>query len=202
MKDREIFSKIWTQPREVFNYILENNYKKYMIVLLFLAGIVRTLDRASMRDYGDRYSLMVILGMSILLGGLLGWISYYIYAALIRWTGSWLDGQGDTDSIFRVMAYALLPNVLGLFLVAPQILVYGIEIFKSNGDITSAGVLGNIIFYTCLIAEIVLSIYTIVFIVIAISVVQKLSIGKSILNLLLPIVIIAIPIGLIVFLLK
>lgn len=196
--DQELFKLLWSKPREAFHYINEQKYEKYMKVLLVLAGISRALDRASLKNMGDDTSLMAILGMSIILGGILGWISYYIYAALISWTGSWLNGKGDTESIFRVMAYALVPMVISLALIAIQIMIYGNEVFKSNGDHTSAGLIPNVFFYAALISEFLLGLWSMILFVIAVAEAQKFSIGKAILNIVLPIFIILVPIGLIV----
>lgn len=192
--DKEIFTKIWTSPRAVIKYINENKYEKFVAILLILAGIARAFDRASTKDMGDTYSLWTIIGICVVLGGSLGWIAFYIYGLLLSWTGKWLKGQGDQKSIVRMLAYAMTPMILTLLLVIPQIGIYGVEIFKSDGDITSAGLLSNIIFYGAMILELVLGIWSLVLCVIGISEVQKLSTGNAILNLLLPILIIAVPI--------
>ena len=140
----------------------------------------------------------LIVTASFIGGGLLGWISYYIYAALLNWTGKWIKGQGDTKSILRIISYALTPSIIALIFLIPQIGIYGNEMFKSDGDIVSAGLVANIFVYGSLILEFILGIWTIVFCVVGVSEVQKLSIGKAILNLLLPLLVFAIPIIIIV----
>tara|TARA_R110002051_G_scaffold324618_1_gene422721 strand:+ start:1434 stop:2090 length:657 start_codon:yes stop_codon:yes gene_type:complete len=192
--DKEIFTKIWTSPRAVIKYINDNKYEKFVAILLILAGIARAFDRASNKDMGDTYSLWTIIGICVVLGGSLGWIAFYIYAYLVSWTGKWLKANGDQKSILRVLAYAMIPIIVALLLVIPQIGIYGIEVFKSDGDITSAGLVPNIFFYGSMILELVLAIWTLVLCVVGISEVQKLSKGNAILNLLLPVLIIAVPI--------
>ena len=97
--DTEIFIKIWTKPREVFRYVHESKYDKYVGILLVFAGISGAFDRAVGKNLGDHLSLITILGICIILGGLLGWISNYFYSALISWTGKWLNVKADTISI-------------------------------------------------------------------------------------------------------
>jgi len=196
--DKEIFFTIWTKPRQVLKYINDNHYDKFVYVLLFFAGVSRAIDRASLKDYGDKMSLLKILTLSIIVGGLFGWISYYIYSALISWTGNWLNGKGDTKSILRIISYALIPSIIALIFLIPQLSIYGIENFKADGDIFSAGLILNIVFYSSMTIELILAVFSLVFIVIGISEVQKLSIGKSILNLFLPILVIGLPILMIV----
>jgi len=200
LTDKDLFIKIWTTPRQVFKYINDNHYEKYVTVLLVLSGISRSFDRASIKNMGDKMSIWAILGLCIILGGLLGWISYYIYAALVSWTGKWLKGQGDTSSILRIFSYAMIPSIIALLFLIPQIGIYGVEIFKEDGDITSASWISNILVYGSMFLEVVLGIWTLIFCVVGISEVQKLSIGKSILNLLLPILVILVPILIIVLL--
>ena len=202
LTDKDLFTKIWTSPRQVFKYINDNRYDKYVTILLVLSGISRSFDRASMKNMGDKMSIWGILGFSIILGGLLGWVSYYIYAGLVSWTGKWLKGQGDTSSILRMFSYAMLPSIIALIFLIPQIGIYGVEIFKADGDITSAGWISNIFVYGSMFLEVILGIWTIVFSVVGLSEVQKLTIGKSILNLLLPLFVILGPILILVLIFR
>jgi len=96
----------------------------------------------------------------------------------------------------------MIPAIIALLCLIPQIGIYGNEIFKADGDITSAGLIPNIIVYGSMILEFILGIWTIVLCVIGVSEVQKLSIGKAILNLLLPILVFAIPIIILILIIK
>lgn len=194
LTDKEIFIKIWTSPRLVFKYINDNNYDKFVTVLLILEGIAKTFDRASSLDIGDRTSLYTIIALSIIIGGLVGWISYYLYALMMSWTGKWLKGQGDTKSLLRMTAYAMSPTIITLILLIPQIVIFGNSIFQSKIDILGNGIIGIIIFYTSVVIGLIILVWSVVIFVIGISEIQKLSIGKSILNMLLPSLIILIPI--------
>ena len=200
ISDKKIFAKIWTSPREVFKFINTYKYDKYVNGLLILAGISRTFDRASMKNMGDSFSIWGIITFCIIIGAIFGWITYYLYSALISWTGKWINGKGNTDSILRVLSYALIPSIISILLLVPQIAIYGNEIFKSEGDISSEGIVSNIIVYGSMFFEFTLGIWSLVLCVIGISEVQKLSIGKSILNLVLPALVIMIPILIIVLL--
>jgi len=151
-----------------------------------------------MKNMGDNFSIWGIIAFCIIIGAIFGWITYYLYSALISWTGKWINGKGNTDSILRVLSYALIPSIVSLLLLIPQIIIYGNEVFKSDGDITSGGIVSKIIVYGSIIIEFALELWSLVLWVIAISEVQKLSIGKSILNLLLPAIVIIAPILIIV----
>lgn len=195
-----LFEKIWLSPRLVFQFLTTTRYDKHVTILLILSGITRTFDRAALKNLGDTFPLLGVIGFCIVVGGLFGWITYYFYAAFVSWTGRWLEGRANSEAILRVMAYAMFPTIVGLFFLIPEIAVYGNEIFKSDGDITSSGIVGNIIYYTSIILDFGLGIWSFVLLIIGIMEVQKFSIGKAILNLFLP-AILFIAIGLILFLL-
>lgn len=192
--DKEIFTKIWSEPKKILTYIHEFKYEKYFYLLIILAGVSRAFDRASSKNLGDSTSVLWVIVSCIVGGGLFGWLAYYIYAALLSWTGKWMDGKGNTESIYRILAYAMIPSVVSLLLLVPQIAVYGNQIFQSDGYLMDAGIFGNIIFWVSVALEVILGICTLVFSVIGISIVQKFTIGKSILNLLMPILIFILPI--------
>jgi len=196
LSDRDIFTEIWTSPRRVFKFINDTQYEKHLYILLFFGGISRAFDRATTKDMGDTSSLLSIVLGAVILGGALGWISYYIYAALLSWTGKWLNGVGNTSSIYRITGYTIFPSVLSLIFLVPQMAVYGNDVFRDvNYD--SAGTFGNIIFWVSVFFQVALSLTTIVFMVIGLSEVQKFSTGKAILNIILPIAVIIIPIVLV-----
>ena len=194
LTDKDILTKIWTAPRSIFKYINDSKYDKYTYIFLFLSGVSSAFDRANMKNLGDEMSLFAIIGLCTILGGLFGWINFYLYAALCSWTGKWLNGQGNTNSILRIISYAMLPLILSLILLIPQLLIFGNEIFKEAGELYSDGWISKIIIYTFFLFDLLLGAWSIILLIIGISEVQKLSIGKSIINLLLPVSIILIPI--------
>jgi len=201
LTDVEIFTKIWTSPRLVFKYLNDTRQDKFMYVLLFLAGIVNAFDKASTRHLGDKLPFIAVLVLCIVLGGLLGWISYYIYAALISWTGKWLEGKGDTDSFLRMISHAMIPSIAILFLLIPRILIFGNEMFQSDASMYEPEIWSMVIVHSVSFVEAILSIWSLALIVIGISEIQKFTIGKSILNMLLAILIIIVPLAMIAFLL-
>ena len=201
LSDQDIFSKIWLSPKMIFQYLDRIKYDKYLYPLMILIGISSSFDNSISRGLGDSWPLWGILALSILGGGILGWISYYILAALLSWTGKWLDGKGDTDSIYRMMSYAFLPSIFSLVLLIAQILLFGSGIFESNFDASDYGLIFFLFYFLFSSLEFILGIWTLVLFIIGLSVIQELSIWKSILNLLLPILIIFIPIATIAFIL-
>lgn len=197
----EIVTEIWTNSREVFRFIEHRHYEKHMLALLMAAGVSRAFDRASINDAGDTLPLVGVILSCIASGVVFGWLTAYIYAALISWTGGWLEGEANTRSIMRVIAYASIPSIIALVLIIPQVVLYGEDIFMENGDLLSGGLATNIIYWGVIILEMILGLFTFVLHVIGVSEVQGFGIGKAFLNLLLPVLVILVPVLLFVLLL-
>jgi len=205
LSEKEIFRKIWMSPRMVFKFINDNRYNELTTALLIFAGIANSLNNASGRNIGDYMPLWGVLLACVFLGGIFGWISIYIYAALLSWTGKWLKGEGNTKSLLRMMSIAFIPSLVIIFIFILRIVLYGNEVFQSNIDIIGQGALTIGIYAFSAFVEIAAGIWTLVILVIGISEVQKLTIWKSILNLILPmIVLIAVflPIGALAFVIR
>jgi hypothetical protein len=185
--DLDIYINIWSRPRAVLRYIHEHQYEKNMYIILILIGIVNALDRASYKNMGDTKSLTEILISSIVFGGLLGWISFYFYSSLVSWTGGWLKGQATRVSLNRMFTYSMIPAIHTLAFLFIQILFFGKDIFSSDFGLEFGDYVMGFIYYASALLSFALSIYSIALCVIGTSIVQKFSIGKSILNLLLPV---------------
>ncbi len=201
LSDKAIFTKIWTQPRLVFKYINDHYYSKFMILLLVLSGIASAIDQAINKNSGDTMSLLGVLSLTIIVGALFGWISYYFLSALLYWTGKWVDGQGSINPILNMLAHASIPKILGILLVIPQIGAYGLDLFKSNINETNATIFANVIVFGTAIVQLGLGIWTMVLGVIGLSEVQKISIGKSLLNYLFAFLVVIVPVLLIILVL-
>jgi len=198
LSDKDIFTKIWMSPRQVFKYIQEHNYSKFTTGLLILGGIASSLNRASGANMGDHMQLLSVLLISVIGGGIFGWLYFYIYAALLSWTGKWLKGVGNTKALFRMISYALIPSMVVLFTMILRIALFGNDEFKSNVNIYESGFLTIGVYACSAFADIAIGVWTVAILVIGISEVQKLSIGKSILNLILPgilIIAVLLPLG-------
>lgn len=193
LTEDDLFKKIWTSPRAVFAYLENKKYNKYVPVLLVLIGVVRAIDKAVEKDLGDKLPLIAVLAVCVFAGGLLGWITVYLYGALIAWTGNLLKGVADTSSVVRVMAYGMVPAVCSLFVIVPQIAIFGNDMFRDNGSAFVDGFLASLLFYGGAAIDVLLGVWSTLIIVIGISEVQKLSISKAILNVLLAALAIIVP---------
>ncbi|HTJ52951.1 MAG TPA: Yip1 family protein [Cyclobacteriaceae bacterium] len=202
LSDRDIFTNIWTSPRQILKYINDNRYNKYVTILLLLEGISGAFNRAYIKDLGEYMYLWGIILVCVFLGGPLGWILYYIYAASLSWTGRWLKGQGNKSSLLTMLSYAMTPLIVALIFFILQIIIYGHQLFVPYKDFINGGLTSYIFIYGSTGIRLFSEILTIIFCVIGVSEVQKFSIAKSILNLLLAALVMFVPIFIIATLVR
>ncbi|WP_395063234.1 YIP1 family protein [Flavobacterium sp.] len=185
----KVLEKVITAPKRAFKFINTYKYDKHLHILLIISGISNAFNKASQKGMGDDSSLLFILFITIIFGGLFGWITYYFYSALISWTGKWFNGFAKTDDVLRIFAYATIPAILGLVFLIIQISIFGNRPFMSDENYTDTGILTNSIFYACEYFQFALAIWSLSLLVIGVAEIQKFSIWKAILNVFLPAII-------------
>ena len=179
-----LLSKIWTKPTATFTYIFKNCPEKYVYLLLFLGGISNGLSRASERGLGDNASLLVILIISIVAGGIFGMLVYMFYAWLLSAAGHYLKGRAEASDFRTVIAWALVPSIAAIIPMAMEVALLGEGAFLSDYEAeTSFQMFG---YLGLLLVESVLAIWTLIILVKGIAFIQNFSIWKAILNLILP----------------
>lgn len=174
---KQIFSLIWTEPRRVLTFIHISKFDKYTTILVLLYSLT-----SAIQNFNNKYATSNFTTISLVLTGLFsiafGFLILYIFAALLRWTGSWIGGLADTKDIFRVNAFTSIPGIVRLIFHFPTflILVSGNTSFLYNNEGMSA------LSYVLSLGGIALVIWHLVLFVIGISVAQKFSVGKAVLN--------------------
>lgn len=192
--DQLVYS-IWVKPKITLKYILEKCPKKYVFLFLVLGGVVRAISRASERGMGDTMSTASVLIISILIGGLIGWIGYYFYAWALSFTGRWLNGNSDPETFRTVIAWSLVPSIATLILLIPELIIIGDQLFKSEFLFLST--FQSVALIAFGLIELALWVWTLVILVIGIKLIQGFGTGKAILNMILPGLVLLVPLLLI-----
>ena len=123
------------------------------------------------KNMGDTMDTWLVISIAVFTGGLFGWIGYYIYAWALSETGKWLDGKASSEKIRTVIAWSLVPAVVALLLIIPELVILGDDLFKS--EMGAYPQLTIYVIYFFGILEIVLSIWSIVILVAGLKVVQS-----------------------------
>ncbi len=189
LTDKDVFSKIWIQPRNVFRFIHATGYNNYFYLLLIVTGIISALQRKFDTGIVEQNMVISTVVMAIIFGGLLGWIGTYVYASLISFTGTWMDGKAKTHRILRTLVYANIPFACSIFIYAIQIYLIRYDVLNISFTESEQ----DIIHYGFMALKVILTCWTFVLYVIGIAEVQQFTLLKSFINLLLPILLFLVP---------
>jgi len=184
VNESKLIFEIWIKPTQTLKYILNSCPEKYVTLFIVLGGVSKAISKASEKNAGDNMSTMLVLTYAIIGGALFGWISYYIYAFFLSITGKWINGKAEPNQFRTVLAWASVPTLSSLILLMPELLIFGDDLFRS--ELSNSDLLYQILYSTFVLIELVLGIWTLVISVKGISIIQEFGIGKSILNLFLP----------------
>ena len=195
LSDVEIFTRIWVQPRMVLGYINEYRYDTYTLALLLITAVAYSLELAAANTLGEHMTLPLLLVITTVLGGILGTIIFYIYAAVTSWTGEWFTGLGSTNGIIRVFAYSMTPILFVLLLIIAKVVVFGPDLFKEDMNLVAYDSATSLFYVIASTIELTLAIWSIYLTVVGVSQAQRISIGKSALNVLTSALIIAIAVA-------
>ncbi len=191
LTDSEIIGSIWLEPKFIFEYLIQKNYRKWVLLLIVLGGISGRLAEISNDNYADHFPFGPVV-FSIIGGAIFGWIGYYIFSFLVSWTGKWIDGTANSDTLLLVIAYAQIPIILAIAIYALELILFNTSQFTYE-QMMALDMDQKLLFFPLFAVELVLSVWSIVLLVVGVSVAQNFSIGKSILNLLMPVLLIGIP---------
>jgi hypothetical protein len=191
LTDGDIFTRMWRQPRLVFNYLNEFEHDRYTYLFLFTAAATTSLELAIANNLNKGMTLSFIIGMSIIGGGIFWTLIYYMYAAVARRIGEWFGGQASTVSIVRVIAYGMFPIILASLFTTVKIVLFDIDLFREDFRLANYAPGLSVLYVISSLLQLALVGVSMIIIAIGLSQVQQMPIGVAILNLVLPALILA-----------
>lgn len=176
------------QPKETFKYIFNHRAKESVFLFFVLAGIAKAVSKFLDEELVNSPFDVGHLVIRIILGGALGWIFYYIIAWFLEVAGGLLKGKATVSQYKRVLAWSLIPVIISLFILIPQFFIFGAgsnsAIWENGFSMSSTG----LIFFNVLIS--ILDLWALLILVIGVVFIQNFSIGRAILNIVLPAILI------------
>lgn len=181
VNSKRLLVSIWVRPTATLQYILLHCPSKYVLNLTVLGGITRAVGRAFAQTSPHNPSDQQLVLASIT-GALLGWLTTFCYGSALSTVGRWLGGRADANGFRTVIAWAMVPLVssLGLFTLRYNL---------SRPDLIASASIANYWKYLELIftlLHILLSVWTIIFLLKGINLLQGFGLGRSALNAILP----------------
>lgn len=179
--------RIWFEPVATLTYIVENQPRKNINLLLVFGGIMNSLDRA-LEKADENTRILDRTIFAIIGGAAFGWISFYLLAYFLSIAGDWLKGKADAAAYRTVLAWSLIPSLAGAFLFIPRIIIFN-EVVGQNGVFS---IIDNLLQFI----QFFLGVWTFVILVKGVMLIQNFSTGRALLNIFLPMLIV---VGVVVF---
>jgi hypothetical protein len=197
------FLTIWTKPRATIRAIVDRDPRRHVIILAMLSGIVRTIDRASQQNAGDKVSLAAILGMAVALGPVGGLLGVYVGGWFVRTAGRWLDGYASPEQIRAAIAWSFVPVAATIPIWILQLGVLGRELFTRETPTLEANPSLAIVLTVSGVVEAILGLWSFVILLKCVGEVQRFSAWRALASFLLLflaiVMVVIIPIALIAF---
>ncbi len=99
-------------------------------------------------------------------------------------TGKWIDGTAESDKFRTIIAWALIPSLGSLLLLFPEIFMFQEGLFKSVP--VNNSMFNNTMWFVFGMTELLLGIWSLIILVTGNMLIQNFNVGKAILNLFLP----------------
>ena len=177
---------IWRAPRITMQSILKQPSSQWsLFILAMIGGFANSVKQGG-------YS-------ALLYGPLIGIAMLYIVSSFLYYTGKIFKGKGKPHELRVVVAWAYVPMIAILLLIfCPATLLSAISpefktfskiagqlLFNNTVSVVTITPLIKYIFYSLLIAEVLIRIWTVFIFVSCLSVVQQFSLWRAFSNLLL-----------------
>lgn len=176
---------IWTRPRATIQQIVDTHPTRLVLLLAAVAGFSQFLDRAVMRNLGDRMEWPMILAIAAVAGPVLGIVGLYIGGALLRWTGGWLGGRASMEQVRAAIAWSSVPLIWALPLWIPELALFGQDLFTKATPRLDANPLLAVVLIGFGLVELIIGIWAIVVFLKCLGQVQGFSAWRALGNALL-----------------
>jgi hypothetical protein len=182
------------KPRETIRKIVKSISRSQMILLAALIGIDYLLDQMSTRNVGDFLPFSSVLAIALIGGPVIGVGLVSLFGAILSWTGKRLGGQATAAYMRAAYAWSWIPNLLGLVLWLPQLILFGTELFTTAKPKMDSSPMLAFIFLGILGIGIVTSIWSFILLLVNISELQGFSILRALGSLLLSLLVLFVPV--------
>ncbi len=181
--------KIWVKPKITIRKIVDYNPNFRLFVLSAIYGFASLMSSSQGLALGTNLHFFLILFSCIIVSPLWGYIVFSISSFFIFFTGKWLKGQAKYREIRSAIAWSNAPMIVNVFLWILLLIIFREDILKDFPTAFFLSKAQRVVLFLILLCQLVISIWIIVLYINALSEVQRFSIGKAILNIIIAIVI-------------
>lgn len=181
--------KMWVKPKSTIRKIVKYNPNFRLFFLSAIYGFISLLSSPHHYVLDAFPTFYLILLFFIILAPLWGYIIFNISTFFIYFTGKWLKGKAKFKEARCAIAWSNAPMIVNIFLWILLLIVFREDILRDFPDDFVFTKAQRAFLFLAQLCQLIISIWVIVIYINALSEVQKFSIGKAILNILIAIAI-------------
>lgn len=172
---------MWLKPKETIQAQLEKPSSYSFWGLISIYGFLSLLNLFQSMVLGEILSVGWVILLSVLLSPVWGYILISIWSWIMSVTGRWLKGEGSFSQLRVTFAYSCVPFTVSAFIWILMILGFSPILFS---DVPNhlLSYPQTLIFLGLLTVKMIMAIWAFILYVQSLCVVQKFSVLKSILN--------------------
>lgn len=129
----KVWKSIWLNPRSAIQYVLESNHEKYILFLGMTFQINFFLGRIFSLGLGDKYPILVIPAIYLVVGAISGLLWFYILSYGLHWITRHFGGKATSIETRAAIAWSYVPyTVLIIVLMVFWLIMFLLTGIESN----------------------------------------------------------------------
>ena len=194
--------KIWVNPRITIQKIVDHNSNYRLGILCAIYGFVSLLGISQSFSLGDRLNFILIIVLSIILSAIWGYIVLSISSFFMYFTGKWFKGTAKFSELRAAAAWSNVPMTINVILWIVLLILYKGSIFNQFNKAIQFTTINTSILFSFTIAQLILSIWSLVIYISCITQLQKFSVLRAVLNIIVASIIVIVIVFIVTFLIN
>lgn len=156
---KEFWVPLIKQPKSAIRLAIDKASGSILFVLAILYGITLFLEQAMNRNAGDTMSVPTILALSVIMGPIIGIISWFLYS-LSTYAGTrFFKGTATFKETYKATAWATVPYTTKLALFIPMLLIFRKENFTTETPDIESSFFLLLLFFIALMIGLIMTVY-------------------------------------------
>ena len=105
------FFSVWFSTRKTVRYVLDNKTLGYSLALAAISGIASSVNGGNELSKNFDVALWVVILGIVLLGPLLGLLTWVISTSIFTVFGKWLGGSGTFKDMGKAVGVVMIPGI-------------------------------------------------------------------------------------------
>lgn len=174
---------IWLSPRATIRRIVAKNPNRSLWTLAAIYGFSSLLGTFQSFSLGSVLGIVPLFILALVIAPIWGYIIFAIWSWMVSWTGRWLKGMGDFQTVRAAYAWSCVPILFSGLIWVVMLIVFGSALFAvPAGGQAIFPQAQAILLLALLLGKVVLSIWSLVIYLNALAEVQGFSILRAIGN--------------------